>query len=281
MPVERYAVIGSPVSTSLSPVMQAAAFDAAGIAAEYEAHEVPPVMLDAHVACLRYGYGGFNITLPHKHAVMRNLDWIAPDAADIGAVNTVVAREHRLRGFNTDGTGFLASLSMLAFRPEGAHTVVLGAGGAARAVVHALGSRGADVVVAARSPERAREELGPVAAGARFISFHPGVLTAAIEGADLIVNTTPLGMAHLADQSPVPDSCPLNLSAAYVDLVYGRDTPFLARARACGLRTLDGLEMLVQQGADAFRLWTGIEPDVGAMRAACRRELEARACSVS
>ena len=156
MSAERFAVIGHPVSASLSPVMHEAAFDAAGIIAVYEAHDISPQMLDAHVACLRYGYSGFNVTIPHKETVRANLDWVAADAAEIGAVNTVLVRHGTLHGFNTDVSGFLAALAVVGLDPSGARSVVLGAGGSARAIVHALRLGGGEITIAARSEERAR-----------------------------------------------------------------------------------------------------------------------------
>jgi shikimate dehydrogenase len=261
--------------------MHEAAFDAAGIVAAYEAHDVSPSMLDAHVACLRYGYAGFNVTVPFKEAVRSNLDWVAPEAAGIGAVNTVIVRHGSLHGFNTDASGFLAALDAAGVDVAGARSLVLGAGGSARAVVHALVAKGGDITIAARSVDRAQSLAGRFGSGTRALALDAPELCGCVERADLIVNTTPLGMAHLADGSPLPPDCPLNPDTTVFDLVYGRATPLLIRARAAGCRALDGLPMLVEQGAAAFRLWTRVDPDREAMRRACVRELEARSCSVS
>lgn len=211
---------------------------------------------------------------------MPELDVVERDAQLVGAVNTVVVRRTELIGFNTDGVGFGRSLESLCFQPAGATAAVFGAGGAARSIVAFLATHGASVLIAARDETKARL-LAERFRGTRARSLDDPKLSAELGAADLAVNTTPLGMEHMTDETPVPVGARLPEGAIAYDLVYGRETPFLRNAAAWGCRTLDGLEMLVQQGAESFRIWTGREPDIALMRKTCERELGRRRCSVS
>lgn len=281
MPPERYAVIGDPIEHSLSPAMQTAAFASAGLDAVYEAHRIPPARLAAHMARFREAYAGLNVTIPHKETVLRQLDQVDPVARSLGAANTLVCRGGRLVGYNTDPAGFQALLSGAAADEPGALAVLFGAGGAARAVLHVLLGLGDRVVLVNRDERRAvaRAALDPlrVEVVPRDDRRLPGLLSRA----DIVVNATPLGMRHLAYESPLPPGAALAQRAVAIDLVYGRLTPFLRTARDQGCVAVDGLEMLVQQGAESFRLWTGGEPDIDAMRAACLQQIEEAECSVS
>lgn len=277
--IDRYAVVGDPIEHSLSPVMQAAAFQSAGIAAVYEAHRVGPDMLHPHLSCLRLGYHGFNVTIPHKERVLQDMDELDGVATSLGAVNTVTVREERLIGFNTDPAGFIAAVRSTGFDPAGRAALVFGAGGAARSVVSALLAVGAAVRVSSRTAGRIallRRRLGD---SVRAVG--PSDLRDALATADLVVNATPLGQPPHDAQSPLPPGADLQRHALVFDLVYGRDTPLLLEARQRGCATEDGLEMLVQQGAASFQIWTGQTADTDAMRKACRRELEARRCFAS
>lgn len=276
---ERFAVIGDPIAHSLSPTMHTAAFKAAGIDAVYEAHRVVPDMLGRHVHHLRSGYSGFNVTIPHKEALFTELDEIHGAARELGAVNTVVIRNGVLSGWNTDPAGFTASLSTAGFDARGSHAFVFGAGGGARAVVHALVRLGASIDLANRHIDRAHSLARSFRSHIRVVA--DGDVLDALAGAELVVNCTPLGMSHVPNLSPLPLGATLSPDALAFDLVYGRRTPFLREADQQGCRTLDGLEMLVQQGAESFRLWTGAEPDVDIMRQSCLHLLEERACSAS
>lgn len=277
MPPEMYAVIGDPIDHSLSPVMHAAAFKAAGLPHRYHAMRVPPAQLRGAVDDLRAReYGGFNVTIPHKQSIIPLLDAIEPFARSVGAVNTVTRRNGLLIGHNTDVPGFLSALAQLYSPETGDHVVVLGTGGAARAVVHALSTLPVSITVISRRPDRTFAPL-----------VQPNVVAMAEAGADLerarvLVNATPAGMPPLEDLLPVPADVRLTPDTVVIDLVYGRTTPLLDFARQAGCTCADGMEMLVQQGAAAFRLWTGVNPNVDVMRRACMAALgKAEECFVS
>jgi shikimate dehydrogenase len=279
MRTERYSVIGDPISHTLSPVMQAAAFEAAGIPAVYEAHPVSADMLGPHVACLRLGYSGFNVTVPHKQAIVRELDEVYGAARRLRAANTVVVQDEKLLGYNTDPAGFLFGLGVAGFDPGGVRALIFGAGGAARAVALGLCEAGASVTVISRSRPRADDLAGSVGIEVRVID--PAELPQMLPSVDLLVNATPLGQPPFERESPLVSVEQLRVDCLVYDLVYGRETPLLAAARRRGLQAIDGLEMLIGQGAAAFSIWTGVEADRTAMRAACMRALEGQACSAS
>lgn len=268
------AVIGHPVRHSLSPALHNAAFAATGLDWAYLAFDVAEGRAaDALAAMRTFGLGGLSVTMPHKAAVAAAVDECSPEAAALGAVNCVVPRGGRLVGENTDGGGFLdALLAGGAFSPEGRRCVVLGAGGAARAVVLALADAGAaEVVVVNRTVDRA--EVAAALAGAR------GRTGAADEvaGADLVVNATSLGMAGAGEGALPCDPERLGPGQVVVDLVYEPlDTPLLVAARARGAEARDGLGMLLHQAARAFTAWTGVPAPVHAMDAAARAALAAR-----
>ncbi len=283
----RLGILGYPLGHSASPAFQQAALDHLGLDARYEAWEVEPERLAERVRQLRGPeLLGFNVTVPHKEAVMPLLDAVEATARDIGAVNTVVSRDGRLVGANTDLEGFLRALREEGtYEPRGGNALVLGAGGAARAVAYALLVEGvAGVAIANRSPDRARvlaEELGARFPGrARALSLDAEALApllGADASVDLLVNCTSLGMAHGPDPdaSPVPAELIPGTALVY-DLVYNpQETPLLAAARLAGARTLGGLPMLVYQGATAFRLWTGREAPIDVMMRAASAALVA------
>ena len=282
---ERFAVIGDPVAHSLSPAMHNAALRAAGIDASYGALRIEQSDLSKGVELLRErGYWGFNVTVPHKVAIRAYVDRLAQSAADVGAINTVVRRQASLEGHNTDVPGFMAALRIAGVDVSGRRAVVFGAGGAGLGVVCALQRLGAHAVLVSRTPEKARSMSGTIGGTTELTALaaaDPRVAIA-ISEAVLVVNATPLGMDHLPSTSPLPPGVELWPPTVAFDLIYGRETSFLREAAARGCPTLDGLEMLVQQGAESFRLWTGVEPEVGLMREACLNELKEReTCSAS
>jgi len=294
------AVIGWPVRHSLSPTILNAAFAAVGADWAYVAFEVPDGRGAAAVEAMRtLGIGGLSVTMPHKAAVHDAVDERTPVAAALGAVNCVFWRDGRLVGDNTDAAGFLDALrSDDAIDVAGRRCVVVGAGGAGRAVAWALGGAGAaDVAVVNRSP-------GAAVTAAALAGEHGRVGEAAdITAADLVVNATPLGMAGAgaapggaaagaagaASPGPGPDGSGrpspvdpdlLRAGQVVVDLVYHpEETPLLAAARRRDAVAVGGLGMLVHQAAHAFRRWTGEDPPLDAMTAATRRELARRALS--
>jgi len=277
------AVIGWPVGHSISPAMHNAAFRALGLHWHYLALPVDPRDLSVAVAGLRaLGFAGFNVTIPHKIAMLPLMDELSEDAVAIGAVNTVVIRDGRLTGHNTDAYGFLTTLEASGFAPAGRQALVLGAGGAARAVVYALARAGTVVRLWNRTPERASRlvaDLAPHLAGASVAAL-PGdgaALAGALSKADLVVNATSVGMKGGPAGSPLPAGLLLRPDMTVFDLVYTPPlTPLLRQARAARARPVGGLGMLVRQGARAFTLWTSIEPSVEVMERAARRALGRR-----
>jgi shikimate dehydrogenase len=260
--------------------MHNAAFEALGLDWAYELRPVPPRGLAAAVETLHgAGFGGANVTVPHKQAIIPWLDGIDDDARGIGAVNTVVPRDGQLLGHNTDAGGFLTALDAAGFRPAGRRALLLGAGGAARAVAYALASAGCQVSIHNRTPQRARRlaaDLAPMLPDALV-----GVLPAEVGLADLetgdfdlLVNATSLGMWPRPEASPWPEGQPIPARWTVFDLVYNPlETRLLRQARAAGARAVDGLGMLVHQGALAFSLWTGRTPPVERMYSAALQAL--------
>lgn len=252
-------LIGYPVTHSLSPFFQQAALEACGLRVRYELWPTPAEALPERIASLRRPeIVGANVTVPHKEAVAHFVDLLAPRAQQAKAVNTIVVRNGQLIGDNTDIPGFLFPLQRRSFPMSEARVVLLGAGGAARAVLVSLTEIGChSLIVANRSPERAQHLVAEFGLG-QAIELGPG-LRPVLETADLLVNATSVGWD--GETAPLPLGW-LNFlppTALVYDLTY-RETPLLRAARKRGLATLDGLEMLVAQGAESFRLWFDQEP---------------------
>lgn len=286
---ERVLLLAHPAGHSLSPLMHGAAFAALGMDAQYEAVDVAPAELAAVVGQLAHPpYLGANVTVPHKEAVVPLMHELTAAARAVGAVNTIVRRGDRLVGHNTDGAGFLLGLAELTQSgAEGtlpdlssATCLVLGAGGAARAVVHALAGAGANVHVVNRNVERANRLVQELAVSPRAASVvNVADLGDLLPATDFVVNTTSVGMSGGPDPGGLPliEATHLNAlppSARVVDLVYRPAvTPLLAAAGARGLVTQNGLPMLIWQGAKAFEAWTGQQAPVSVMRTAAERGL--------
>lgn len=266
-------VIGWPIDHSLSPAIHNAAFRALGIDAVYTAFAVPPEDLAAALVGVRaLRLLGLNVTVPHKRAAMLLCDEVSDVAVATGAVNTIVPRDGKLWGTNTDVEGFAGSLA--GARPRRA--VVLGAGGAAAAVVVALrklaagGAAGLSVSVVARDADAARPLLD-LGAG-EVLPWTEPALAGVLAGADLLVDATSAGLDETRERA-LPAPVPLDALAgdAWVcSLIYHRRPALLADAAARGLRTLDGADMLVRQAAASFTLFTGEPAPLDAMRAALR-----------
>lgn len=255
-------IIGWPVAHSLSPPIHNAAFHALGLDWTYVPIAVRPGGISEGVELLRLlGVDGANVTMPHKRDVVPLLDRLDGDAVPLDAVNTIVREGRALIGHNTDGPGFLAALRADAgFEPAGARALILGAGGAARAVAFALARAGANVRIAARRSGQAQE----------VAALHEGIAAAdwpaATVSADLVVNATPL-----RDGLPL-EHLGFGPDVLAADLIYAPpETPFVRFARERGARAVDGLGMLVQQAALSFRLWTGVDAPVEIMADAARR----------
>jgi len=265
-------LIGWPVEHSLSPAMHNSAFAALELNWCYVPLPVPPERLREAVAGLRaLGFMGANVTVPHKEAVMPYLDEVALEAQAIGAVNTIAVRDGNLIGYNTDWRGFLAALSESGFDPQGRRVVVLGAGGAARAVVYALAQAGAQVTVLNRTPTHAQaliQDFSPLFPSSSLLSLPltPQTLEERSAEAHLLVNATPVGMWPEVDESLWPEGLPFPGHLTVFDLVYNpRQTKLLQQARRAGAKVIGGLGMLVHQGAVAFELWTGREAPIETM----------------
>jgi shikimate dehydrogenase len=273
-----YGIIGDPVSQSCSPAMHNAAFAAAGIDAVYVPFHVRPAELARAVAGLRAAdVVGLNVTVPHKQAVLKVLDGLRPRARAYGAVNTILRTRRGLVGDNTDGPGFLAALAA-AHRPaRGRDVLLIGAGGSARAIAHALVDAGCShLVVANRTPRRATALVATL----RHRRAHAtglDVLQAsdALATFDLIVNCTSTGLTGTAP--PPVRFAATRPDVLCCDLAYGPvPSRFLRRARLAGRRTMNGTGMLLYQGALAFELWTGRPAPLAVMRRALIRALAAR-----
>jgi shikimate dehydrogenase len=272
-------IIGDPVEHSLSPAMHTAAFRRLRLDAVYVPFHVRPEQLEEAMAGLRaLGIAGLNVTVPHKEAVVPLLDDLSAEARALGAVNTIVRRGARLLGHNTDSRGFRAALDAARVGVAGRSCLVIGAGGSARAVAAALVGAGCgELTVVNRTPRRAERlrrrierRRGQILRVAPWSVLADGGVLGRV---DIVVNCTPVGL--LAGQAL--DALAYEATSAaclFVDLVYGaKPTPFLSRARRLGRRTLDGLGMLLHQGALAFSLWTGRDAPLAIMAAALRQAL--------
>ncbi|HLK67204.1 MAG TPA: shikimate dehydrogenase [Bryobacteraceae bacterium] len=274
---ELVACLGDPVRENPTGVMLEAAFDALGLAWRYLTIPVPAAKLqDAIVGVRALGMRGANLTIPHKVSVLEHLDRIAPDAALIGAVNTVRREGDLLIGENTDGKGFLRGLQLDAgVSPEGKRVVVLGAGGASRAIVAELALAGAsDILVVNRSVERGEQMVADLVekTGAliRFEAWH-GALRIP-DGTNLLVNATSIGLYPDVEAMPAVELSGAPEGMLVVDAVPNPpETRLLREARNCGMPVLDGLSMLVYQGAIGFRMWTGQDAPVAVMKNALRQ----------
>ncbi len=269
-------VMGWPVGHSVSPPMHNAAFRALRLPWCYVPLPVRPThVAEALLGARALGFRGLNVTVPHKQAICALVNELSPAAKAIGAVNTVVFEGERILGHNTDAQGFLRALRDAGFEPEGCAALVLGAGGAARATVYALGSVGAQVTILNRTASRAHElacEFGQLWPTARYTGdgLNAATLQRHAPRVQLVVNTTPLGMWPHPEATPWPEEIPFPAGAFCYDLIYNpRQTRLMGLAHAAGARTADGLGMLVHQGAEAFELWTGQKAPVDVMYAAC------------
>ena len=269
--IKNFGIIGYPVGHSLSPQMYKAAFEAAG----FPNYNYIPLQI--HSAKLYFAvegfkgldFRGFNVTIPHKTNILKYLDAIDSDAMVIGAVNTVVNDGGMLTGYNTDVAGFLAALAEANFLPEDCHAVMLGAGGAARAVLWGLCKKRAEfITIGARNPQKAD------ALAKDFLNYghvegfdwNSDEFKDLMQSADILINTTPLGMFPEVDDMPPVDLKLLPEGALVYDIIYNPvETKLLRIAKELGYPTLDGASMLLLQAQEAYRLYTGQLPDMQVM----------------
>ena len=273
----RFAVLGHPVAHSRSPRMHQANFAALGLHATYEAFDVTEAELAGQLDALQQaGYTGLNLTIPLKARALELVDEATPLARFLGGINTVHFRaDGRRAGDNTDGFGFLASLRESGL-PElaGRRVLLLGCGGTGRALALTCAQAGARAILLANRTAARAGSVGEAlraafpALAVETLAADPGVWTRAAPPCDLIVHTTSLGLG--ADDAPLLTREAFRPGQFLFDAVYTAEkTPILREAEAAGARGINGLGMLVHQGAQSFRFWTGREPDLEAMRRAC------------
>ena len=254
-------VIGDPVEHTMSPVMHNAAFKKLGMDYRYLPFRVSKEELGRTIADMRVlNIRGLNVTIPHKVAVIPFLDKLDPLAEEIDAVNTIVNDDGVLTGYNTDATGFLQALLDNGVEPEGKRVVILGAGGASRAISFILAEKGARLVILNRRLNRAKELARSVSRSSKDIAalkLDEANLAKALEGAEVLVNATSVGMSPGTGETPLPARL-LKPGLVVFDIVYNPvRTRLLREAEAAGARTISGIDMLVWQGALAFEKWTG------------------------
>ncbi len=274
-----YGIIGYPVKHSLSPLMQTEAFRELSLDAVYVPFEVKPKELKEAVSGLKaLSVKGFNITVPHKEKIIEYLDFLSEDAEFLGAVNTVKEEEGKLIGYNTDGEGFIRSLKEEGVEVEGKKVLMFGAGGAAKAVGYELLKEGAKFLnVVNRNFQRAKA-LGELLGKRGNVLIYPlkeNTVEVLLKEADIIVNTTSVGMKegdpYLFDYSKIPEGITV------VDIIYNPpETPLLKAAKEKGCKVINGLGMLVHQGAAAFEIWTGKRAPISKMKKVLEEELYGR-----
>lgn len=276
-----FGVFGDPIAHSLSPTMHNSAFSALGMDCIYHAFKVRPEKLEkAILGAEAMGFGGLNLTVPLKEAALK-LGCIKPDplAERIGAVNTIVFGEiGEIKGYNTDGLGAKQALREAAVEIRGSKIVVAGAGGAARAIAFQLAADGAEIIVINRTEGRAIELAQDISAAAlpgKVKGRGLSGLKTLLQDADVLINTTTLGMHPNADTA-IATAEELHSGLTVFDIVYNPlETRLLKEAKTSGAKPVSGVSMLVYQGAEAFRLWTGIEPPVELMKKTVLEALQA------
>lgn len=262
-------IFGFPVRHTLSPAMHNAALQALKLDFAYLPFEVDPASLGAAVEGIRaMNLRGVNVTIPHKETVMKFLDAIDPLAKKIGSVNTIVNNNGKLTGYNTDGIGFLRDIENNGFNPKGKTAVLLGAGGAGRAVAAVLSWAKLKKLYITDMDEAKAKALARRITNAEFVKFSGWKYKA--NSVDLLINATPAGM----HKGPAPiKSGELKKNIFVYDLVYNRRTELLAEAKKAGAKCCSGLGMLINQGAAAFELWTGKKAPILIMRKALLKQL--------
>ena len=267
-------IIGDPIEHTMSPVMHNAAFKNMGVDYVYLPFRVKAEELGQAIAGMRaLNIKGLNITIPHKVAVLQFLDELDPLADKIGAVNTIVNDDGVLKGYNTDATGFLQALLKRGIEPKGKSVVILGAGGASRAISFILAERSAHIVILNRlleldwAKELASRILRTFAKEVEALELNRKNLAKALEKADILVNATSVGMSPDINETPV-NSDLLRPNLVVYDIVYNPiKTRLLREAEQAGAETISGVDMLIWQGAIAFEKWTGLKAPVKLMRA--------------
>ena len=264
-----FAVIGSPIEHSISPEIHNASFESLGINCIYLAHRVAGDKLEEAIRGFKaLGYSGINITIPHKIAVIDFLDELSREAELIGAVNTVKFSSEKATGYNTDGVGAIRAIEEAGIETKGIRAVILGYGGAARAIAITLALRGAsEIIIAGRNPSKARALAEDVEkAGAEAKGVELSKVESLLRESDILIHATPVGM-HPDTEKTLLTAEQLHEELAVMDIVYTPlETRLLREAKKAGCKTIDGLGMLIHQAAEAERIWLGVEADIKAMR---------------
>ncbi len=274
------AILGHPVGHSLSPALHNAAFGALDLDFVYVAHDVTPEELPAAIAGIRaLGYRGLSVTIPHKVAALSLVDQVAQVAAGIGCINTIVNENGVLHGYNSDGLGALLALRQASADPTGKNVVVVGSGGAARAITMTMAFEAAPKrltilgVIPAELDQLAFDIRSRSTVEVVLAPLGPETLAAALPQADLLLQTTPVGMAPQIEASLVPANL-LHRHLVVFDAVYTpRRTRLLTDALAAGARVVEGLEMFLGQALTQFELFTGHSPPESVMRQVVERQL--------
>lgn len=283
--MKRFGVIGHPVAHSLSPLMHNSAYSLLGLDCSYDSFDIAPGSLsEALKDFATKGFCGLNVTIPHKERVLLQMDELSDEASAVGAVNTILFDNGRLRGENTDVYGVAASLEPYRTSIDGERVLLLGAGGTSRAIIFALTARfsPAEIVIANRSKARADElvtffQLHPKSISLKASPADQGTLSQLASDARLIINATSIGMSPAIDASPLGTWANFHSDQIVFDLIYTPfETKLLAIAGRSGARTISGLEMFIYQGARSFELWLGATMPVDQIRATIENELKNR-----
>ncbi|MEL1135151.1 shikimate dehydrogenase [Desulfitobacterium sp. THU1] len=270
---KHFAVIGDPIAHSLSPIMHQAGYKAAGYEADYQKFEVKPEALGEAVRGLKaLGFTGWNVTVPHKEAIIPYLDELTVEAQRAGAVNTVKLMHNRLLGHNTDGSGFIRSLKDHLELDKGKKIAILGAGGAAKGIAMALTPFNVQLMILNRTPERAAELAQRVCEQGGQATQEAWGWGEWIAQADCLIQTTSIGLKN----EPYPFSLEgIRPGCLVVDIIFNPwETPFLKSAKTMDCQVLNGIDMLLYQGVNAWEFWFEDQAPVEAMRralyAACK-----------
>lgn len=272
-------VIGDPIEHSLSPIMHNAAFQALDMDYVYLAFKVKPACVEEAVNGMRaLNIRGLNVTMPHKKTVMESLDRIDLSAQIIDSVNTILNKENLLFGFNTDGAGAVKALKENGVELKGHKVLLLGAGGAARAIAYALAKEADELAVLNRTVKDAQTlaKLVEKTANKRIVAGSLSLedIDANLQDSDILINATSVGMKPHSEETPVPIEL-LRKNLAVMDIVYNPLETKLARdAKALGAKVVSGVEMLIYQGATSFEIWTGKSAPVEVMRKAVLTHLQ-------
>ena len=274
---EVFAVIGDPIEHTLSPAMHNAAFEYLGLDFVFTAFRVTSDELENAVrgACA-LGVRGLNVTMPHKSSVTEFLDWADPSVKFLGAANTIVNERGRLRGFNTDGIGVLKALKNNGITLTGKKVLVLGAGGAAKAIAFSLMKEVDELCILNRDATKAREIASAMKPFGKIIegnNLTPQQIQVELQDSDVLINATSVGMAPCTSESLVHPAW-LKPDLRVMDIVYNPiETKLIRDAKTAGAKVINGLEMLLYQGAASFEIWTQSKAPIDVMRSALLSQL--------